>query len=66
VWIFTSVYIAIEGTVPARRLQNPPFGVALFHIIPIPSDKGLPLYKKPIFWAGGAAIFFAALQWIFW
>jgi hypothetical protein len=40
--------------------------VALFHIIPIPSDKGLPLYKKPIFWAGGAAIFFAALQWIFW
>jgi SSS family solute:Na+ symporter len=32
----------------------------------IPSDKELALYKRPIFWAGGVAIFFAALQWIFW
>jgi len=32
----------------------------------IPSDKGLPLYKRPIFWAGGVALFFGALQWMFW
>jgi SSS family solute:Na+ symporter len=31
-----------------------------------PKAEALPLWKKPIFWAGGVAIFFAILQWIFW
>jgi len=29
-------------------------------------DKNLPLWKRPVFWAGGVAIFFAILQWTFW
>lgn len=46
---------------PAEELTGLVYGYTA-----IPSDKGLPLYKRPIFWAGGVAIFFAALQWIFW
>ncbi len=33
----------------------------------IPPTRGdCRLWKKPIFWAGGVAIFFAVLQWMFW
>lgn len=32
----------------------------------LPSDGDVPLYKRPIFWAGGVAVFFAVLQYIFW
>lgn len=32
----------------------------------MPNEKGLPLYKRPVFWAVGVAIFFAILQWVFW
>jgi SSS family solute:Na+ symporter len=32
----------------------------------IPSQAGVPLYKRPWFWACGVAIFFAVLQWMFW
>lgn len=46
---------------PAEELTGLVYGYT-----EIPSDKGLPLYKRPIFWAGGVAIFFAVLQWIFW
>jgi SSS family solute:Na+ symporter len=46
---------------PAAELKNLVYGFTTF-----PSDKDLPLYKRPIFWAGGVAIFFAALQWMFW
>ena len=29
-------------------------------------EKSLPLWKRPVFWAGGVAILFAILQWAFW
>ena len=32
----------------------------------IPTEKNVPLYERPIFWAAGVALFFAVLQWIFW
>jgi SSS family solute:Na+ symporter len=32
----------------------------------IPIEDKLPIYKRPIFWAGGVAVFFAVLQYIFW
>ena len=32
----------------------------------IPSEKQYPIYQRPVFWACGVAIFFVALQWIFW
>jgi SSS family solute:Na+ symporter len=46
---------------PDAELKNLVYGFTT-----IPSDRGLPLYKRPIFCAGGVAIFFAALQWMFW
>ena len=33
-WTLTAVYIATAEPVPASRPQNPPFGVARFHIMP--------------------------------
>jgi SSS family solute:Na+ symporter len=32
----------------------------------IPREENVPLWKRPIFWACGVAIFFVILQWIFW
>jgi len=32
----------------------------------IPSDGHLPLFKRPIFWAGVSGVAFLILQWIFW
>ena len=32
----------------------------------LPKSEGTPLFKKPIFWACGVAVFFAILQWMFW
>ncbi len=32
----------------------------------MPKDEPLPLWKKPIFWAAGVAVFFGVLQWMFW
>jgi SSS family solute:Na+ symporter len=46
---------------PASELSGLVYGYTT-----IPSERALPLYKRPILWAGGVAIFFAALQWMFW
>ena len=32
----------------------------------LPSEGHLPIWKRPIFWAAGAAMIFLVLQWIFW
>ncbi len=32
----------------------------------LPSEGHLPLMKRPIFWAGVAAVILLALQWVFW
>jgi len=32
----------------------------------LPSEGHLPIWKRPIFWAVGAALIFLVLQWIFW
>jgi SSS family solute:Na+ symporter len=31
-----------------------------------PAAEALPLWKRPIFWGAGVAVFFGILQWIFW
>ncbi|MBS1815024.1 MAG: sodium:solute symporter family protein [Acidobacteria bacterium] len=45
----------------AAELQGLVLGYA-----PLGDDKGLPLYKRPIFWGGGVAVLFAVIQYIFW
>jgi SSS family solute:Na+ symporter len=32
----------------------------------IPSEAGMPFYRRPLFWALGVVTMFAILQWIFW
>ena len=32
----------------------------------VPSEGNLPLYQRPIFWAGAVAVVFVVLQIIFW
>lgn len=32
----------------------------------IPKAEKVPLWKSPIFWGAGVAVFFAVLQWMFW
>ncbi|SPE29621.1 SSS sodium solute transporter superfamily [Candidatus Sulfotelmatomonas gaucii] len=32
----------------------------------MPPSEPMPLWKKPVFWAVGVAIFFGVLQWMFW
>jgi len=46
---------------PASELQ----GLVLAHTT-FPDNRGIPLYKRPIFWGIGVGIFFGLLQYIFW
>lgn len=46
---------------PASELTNLVYGYA-----EIPSDGDVPYYQRPVFWAVGVGIVFAALQYIFW
>jgi SSS family solute:Na+ symporter len=32
----------------------------------LPSEGDLPLWKRPVFWAGVSLVLFLVLQWIFW
>jgi solute:Na+ symporter, SSS family len=32
----------------------------------MPAEERVPLLRRPVFWAGGIAVLFALLQWIFW
>jgi solute:Na+ symporter, SSS family len=32
----------------------------------MPAAEPMPIWKKPVFWAVGVAIFFGVLQWMFW
>ena len=45
---------------PVEELKNLVYGYTA-----IPKEN-MPLYKRPVFWAAGVAIFFALLQWAFW
>jgi hypothetical protein len=46
---------------PESQLHN-----LVWSTTPMPKGEPMPLWKKPIFWACGVAVFFAILQWIFW
>jgi SSS family solute:Na+ symporter len=40
-------------------------GLVLAHTT-FPDNRGIPLYKRPIFWGVGVGIFFGVLQYMFW
>jgi SSS family solute:Na+ symporter len=58
VTVVVSLYTAPK---PAAELQD-----IVYCYTQIPVEDKLPIYKRPIFWATGVAVFFAILQYIFW
>jgi SSS family solute:Na+ symporter len=59
--IVTVVVSLFTTPKPADELKDLVYGYTK-----MPSDKDLPLYKRPIFWGAGVAVFFVILQWVFW
>jgi SSS family solute:Na+ symporter len=60
--VFVTVMVSLFTTPkPAAELAGLVYGRTV-----IPDERGMPIYKRPVFWACGVAIFFAVLQWIFW
>ena len=60
--IFVTVIVSLfTKPKPAAELKGLVYGQTMF-----PDQRGMPMYKRPVFWAFGVAIFFAVLQWIFW
>jgi SSS family solute:Na+ symporter len=60
--IFVTVIVSLF-TAPksAEQLNGLTWAYTVF-----PKAENVPLWKRPIFWGAGVAIFFAILQWIFW
>ncbi|HLX46282.1 MAG TPA: hypothetical protein VKR43_22705 [Bryobacteraceae bacterium] len=46
---------------PASELVGLVYGVT-----PLPKEGDMPLFQRPIFWAGVSAVLLLILQWIFW
>ena len=65
-----SLLICILVTIVVSLFTTPKSDAELTGLVygptAIPREAGVPLYKKPWFWACGVAIFFAVLQWMFW
>jgi SSS family solute:Na+ symporter len=65
-----SLLICILVTIVVSLFTTPKSDAELTGLVygptAIPSQAGVPLYKRPWFWACGVAIFFAVLQWMFW
>jgi SSS family solute:Na+ symporter len=65
-----SLLICVTVTVVVSLLTKPKSAQELEGLVWAhtrqPSERGLPLYQRPIFWAAGAGVVFAILQWVFW
>ena len=59
--LVTIVVSLFTAPKPKEQLAGLVWGTTMF-----PQSEPLPLWKKPIFWACGVAIFFGILQWMFW
>jgi SSS family solute:Na+ symporter len=65
-----SFVICVVVTVAVSLVTKPKPDVELeglvYGLTPIPSLKGMPVYKRPIFWAGVVTLVFVGLNVIFW
>ena len=59
--IVTVAVTAFTEPKPVEQLTGLVYGCT-----ELPSEGHLPLWKRPIFWAGVSLILFLVLQWIFW
>ncbi|MFB3825444.1 MAG: sodium:solute symporter family protein [Bryobacteraceae bacterium] len=64
-WIIC-VAVTVLVSVATRPKPEAELEGLVYGCTKIPSEGHLPLYRRPIFWAGVAAAAFAALQVIFW
>jgi SSS family solute:Na+ symporter len=65
-----SLLICVTVTVIVSLLSKPKSAEELKGLVrgltEIPSESGMPFYKRPLFWGAGLGVLFAILQWIFW
>jgi SSS family solute:Na+ symporter len=59
--IVTVVVTAFTEPKPVEELTGLVYGCT-----ELPSEGHLPLWKRPVFWAGVSLVIFLVLQWIFW
>jgi SSS family solute:Na+ symporter len=59
--IVTVVVTAFTKPKPVEQLTGLVYGCT-----ELPSEGHLPLWKRPVFWAGVSLVLFLVLQWIFW
>jgi SSS family solute:Na+ symporter len=59
--LVTVIVTALTKPKPAEQLTGLVYGCT-----ELPSEGHLPLWKRPIFWAGISLAIFLLLQWIFW
>jgi SSS family solute:Na+ symporter len=60
--VFVTVLVSLATTPkPASELVGLVYGVTN-----VPKEADVPLFQRPIFWAGVSAILLIILQWIFW
>jgi solute:Na+ symporter, SSS family len=60
--IFVTIIVSLFTKKKSKeQLQN-----LVWSYTKMPPSEPMPLWKKPVFWAVGVAIFFGVLQWMFW
>lgn len=64
-WIICMLVTVVVSLFTQPKTQSELKGL-VYGYTEIPSDRGLPFYKRPIFWGAGVAVVFCVLQYIFW
>ena len=60
--VFVTIIVSLfTKTKSKEQLEN-----LVWSYTKMPPSEPMPLWKKPVFWAVGVAIFFGVLQWMFW
>ncbi len=64
-WMICMLVTIVVSLFTTARPENELAGV-VWGCTEFPAAEPVALWKRPIFWAAGVAVFFAVLQWMFW
>jgi SSS family solute:Na+ symporter len=64
-WLICFLVTVIVSLCTAPKPDNQLRGL-VWGLTDLPTERGMPFYKRPLFWAAGVGIFFVILQWMFW
>jgi len=64
-WIMCVVVTVVVSLVTKPKPESELAGL-VYGATQIPSERQMPLYQRPIFWAGVVAVLFVALNILFW